>query len=229
MRRIRTNRNDGRAGRGFTLIELLVVIAIIAVLASMLLPALSKAKESGKRISCANNQRQLGLSTMMFIDDNDGKYPIRGQNPRWPERLREFYLDRKILTCSSDQPKSLNSDTNADGAARSFIMNGWNDFMQATYSDWQAVKAMSENDISLPSDTIIFGEKETGSPHFWMDMMEGGFGNEFTEVEQGRHMGKGTSGGSNYTFADGSTRYLRYFQMLTPVDMWATVDSVRIQ
>jgi prepilin-type N-terminal cleavage/methylation domain-containing protein len=113
-------RSYGSKSCAFTLIELLVVIAIIAILAGMLLPALSRAKTKAQRITCVNNQKQISLAMRLWADNNEGKFPwkvdqaLGGGKPNGSGNATvnlqlsiasNELASTRILLCPSDLPR----------------------------------------------------------------------------------------------------------------------------
>jgi prepilin-type N-terminal cleavage/methylation domain-containing protein len=127
-------KNNVLPRRAFTLIELLVVIAIIAILAALLLPALAKAKAKAQRTACLNNQKQIGLSFIMWAGDHGERFPStvdaleggsKARYKTWEHfiTMTNELVTPKVLHCPSDPAKQIAGDFSSSATGLRALTN----------------------------------------------------------------------------------------------------------
>jgi prepilin-type N-terminal cleavage/methylation domain-containing protein/prepilin-type processing-associated H-X9-DG protein len=167
------NKKKTSGSRGFTLIELLVVIAIIAILAAMLLPALSGAKIRAKDVQCKNGLKQLGLAESIYLTDYNGEmFQYSGQT--WIPTLSQVYANAAdVVRCpmtdylqptpAADTPgdfrtawfKLYNTGTAVESYRGSYTFNAW---LYATERYTAGNAFFKESNVKKPAMTPIFAD-----------------------------------------------------------------------
>ena len=202
-----------RRSSGFTLIELLVVIAIIAILAAMLLPALSAAKQKAWTTSCNSNLHQIGLAMRMFADDNNELYPVSGGKIKWDQTdpgTKNFGWMQQIISYAGGTNVYHcpgNVQLPVDNQSPFNYFNG----DRAAYVATGTFAAVKNTVISYPSAYVLSGDTIDNAQYFERDDCDkddysqncvGGLANGLPAVQWQAH-GKG----QNLLFADGHVRW----------------------
>ena len=209
-----------KSRRAFTLIELLVVIALIAILAALLLPALSSAKQRALTAKCFSNLHQIGLAMTMFADDNQGLYPESGYRiawgaidqpppdgsgkPGWMQQIVSYTQNTNVYHCPGNARLP---------AANQSPFNYFNGARAATVAADNAYAAVDSKRILFPSAYVLAGDTIDNGQYFLRNDADkddysqncvGGPVNGTPWVEWQAH-----SKGQNILFTDGHAKWYK--------------------
>lgn len=205
----------------FTLIELLVVIAIIAVLAAMLLPSLSRARDNARCSQCLDRIRQVVMAARFYVDDNNDLFPrsqhsafANGQLP-W-ERALAPTLGGTDTAWTNLLNGVYHCPADSQLGHLSYGMNNYFELGPADNYPENPETFRKLSQIARPADTVFFTELLTAADHVmpedWTTVADAG-----ADVASTRHMGK-----SNYMFVDGHGKLLSLICTYNPpqLDLW---------
>ena len=223
-----------RKNAAFTLIELLVVIAIIAILAAILFPVFSQARDKARATACLSNLKQIGTAYTMYLQDYDGALPLTNHSgglASWINAAQPYIKNRGIYRCPSDNTQKKWAETDQEWndtslpvRRSSYFLNAWlaggNNAGDSVYGNDSA--------IQNPASVIYVAEsvEESASDHFhpmcWgtpdpdyaaspctaASFAWNASKNETSEIALHRHQE-----GGNYAFMDGHVKWAKWSQV----------------
>ena len=207
----RTESKHGSTRQGFTLIELLVVIAIIALLAAILFPVFSRARENARRSSCANNVKQIGVGFMQYVQDYDETMPIRETTNimNWGQRLQPYVKSYQVFIC----PSKTGTTNMRNGGSGTPVRAGY--AVNPRFTDWDTTRSLSG--VNKPAQKVLVAE--TMGNIDYNDYLHP----NWTAADIGSRGFNGHLGTPNFLFGDGHVKSMRPTATGRPFNMWGSM------